>query len=302
MRWIACLGLLALLATTGIANAQATRTWVSGVGDDANPCSRTSPCKTFAGAISKTAAGGEINTLDPGGFGGVTITKALTIRSDSIEAGVLVAGTNGITVNAGATDTVVLSGLDIIGVAGTNGINVVQVGTLRVMNSTIKGFDTGINLSQAGNATVEVIDTTVVDNTGTGILGKPGAFLRLFLNRVRVVHNGGDGVMANATTGSANIKVSIKDSESSDNTGVGFVTYSNGNPTSMMIDSSSAFNNVNSGIAANGVGAIIRFTRSIVSANGTGVLQVSSGLALSYGTNSVDGNSTDGTFGTTPQK
>src|SRR5438477_3797204 len=47
--------------------AQATRTWVSGVGDDVNPCSRTAPCKTFAGAISKTAGGGEIDVLDPGG-------------------------------------------------------------------------------------------------------------------------------------------------------------------------------------------------------------------------------------------
>src|SRR5262245_36182877 len=81
------------------AQAQATRTWVSGVGDDANPCSRTAPCKTFAGAISKTATGGEINVLDPGGFGGVTITKAISIIADHVEAGVLVSGTNGIIVN-----------------------------------------------------------------------------------------------------------------------------------------------------------------------------------------------------------
>src|ERR1700756_3007999 len=95
--------------------AQATRTWVSGVGNDANPCSRTAPCKTFAGAISKTAAGGEINVLDPGGYGGVTITKSIRIISDHIEAGVLVSGTNGIVVNVGGTDHVVLDGLDIEG-------------------------------------------------------------------------------------------------------------------------------------------------------------------------------------------
>src|SRR5205807_4349167 len=76
------------------ASAQATRTWVSGVGDDANPCSRTAPCKTFPGAISKTAAGGEINCLDPGGFGGVTITKSITIKCHYTEGGVLVRGTN----------------------------------------------------------------------------------------------------------------------------------------------------------------------------------------------------------------
>src|SRR5206468_3164555 len=74
-------GLLVAAAFATQANAQATRTWVSGVGDDANPCSRTAPCKTFAGAISKTAGGGEINVLDPGGFGGVTIGKSLTISS-----------------------------------------------------------------------------------------------------------------------------------------------------------------------------------------------------------------------------
>jgi hypothetical protein len=113
------IGLFAL--ANNPASAQATRTWVSGVGDDANPCSRTAPCKTFAGAISKTAPGGEINVLDPGGFGAVTITKAITIRSDHIEAGVLVSGTNGIIVAAGATDKVVLEGLDIDGQVSPSG-------------------------------------------------------------------------------------------------------------------------------------------------------------------------------------
>src|SRR5438105_372272 len=90
--------LVPLLATAP-AHAQATRTWVSGVGDDANPCSRTAPCKTFAGAISKTAGFGEINCVDPGGFGAVTITKSISIICDYTEAGVLVSGTNGIIVN-----------------------------------------------------------------------------------------------------------------------------------------------------------------------------------------------------------
>src|SRR5688500_6376559 len=85
---------LLLLAVATPGYAQASRTWVSGVGDDANPCTRTAPCKTFAGAISKTAASGEISVLDPGGFGGVTITKSITISSEGFEAGVLVSGTN----------------------------------------------------------------------------------------------------------------------------------------------------------------------------------------------------------------
>src|SRR3954462_11648712 len=118
------LALIALaLVLPATASAQATRTWVSGVGDDVNPCSRTAPCKTFAGAISKTAAGGEINCLDPGGFGGVTITKAITIACEGVTAGVLVSGTNAIIVNAGPSDQVTLRGLDINGAGtGLNGI------------------------------------------------------------------------------------------------------------------------------------------------------------------------------------
>src|SRR5688572_10414768 len=103
-----CLVLFVLtLAICSIANAQATRTWVSGVGDDANPCSRTAPCKTYAGAISKTAAGGEISTLDPGGFGAVTITKSMTIDGTNGQGfgSILASGTNGININDSATAT-----------------------------------------------------------------------------------------------------------------------------------------------------------------------------------------------------
>src|SRR4051812_50127462 len=115
---------LIALALPVSASAQATRTWVSGVGDDANPCSRTAPCKTFAGAISKTANGGEINCLDPGGFGAVTINKTLVIDCHYTEGGVL-AGGNGIVVNATSTDVVVLRGLDIFGVnPPTNGVRI----------------------------------------------------------------------------------------------------------------------------------------------------------------------------------
>src|SRR5260370_1120098 len=108
-------GALLMLAFTSIASAQATRTWVSGVGDDANPCSRTAPCKTFAGAISKTAAGGEIDCLDQGGFGALTITKSITIDCDSGAGGVLNSGFNGIIIAAGANDTIMLRNLNIQG-------------------------------------------------------------------------------------------------------------------------------------------------------------------------------------------
>jgi hypothetical protein len=157
----ALLVMFALAATPAL--AQATRTWVSGVGDDANPCSRTAPCKTFAGAISKTAATGEINVLDPGGFGAVTITKAITIRSDHVQAGILVSGTNGIIINAPAADRVVLIGLDIEGIGtGFNGVNVISAGEVLIQNCTIHNFQSGglgvgvlVNSTTASHVTID---------------------------------------------------------------------------------------------------------------------------------------------------
>src|SRR3982750_2895442 len=120
--------ILSLCAYAAPASAQATRTWVSGVGDDVNPCSRTAACKTFAGAVSKTAAGGEINCLDPGGFGGVTITKALAVKCQYTGGGVPVAGTKAIVVNAPSTSTVVLRGLDIeLGPTASPGVNGIRI-------------------------------------------------------------------------------------------------------------------------------------------------------------------------------
>src|SRR6202008_1983048 len=111
-----CAALIAGVSTGAF--AQATRTWVSGVGDDANPCSRTAPCKTFAGAISKTATGGEISVLDPGGFGAVTITKGITLNGTGTLAGILSAGVTGVIVNvstAAPNDTVIIRDISING-------------------------------------------------------------------------------------------------------------------------------------------------------------------------------------------
>lgn len=171
-------GLLFPILASVPAHAQATRTWVSGVGDDANPCSRTAPCKTFAGAISKTAAQGEINVLDPGGFGAVTITKSITIRSDHIEAGVLVSGTNGIVVNAASTDNVTLEGLDIEGLGtGLNGVQIVGGGNVTIIRCTIHHFTgNGVNLVGAAGARALVIDSIITQNGGGfNVAGAGGA-------------------------------------------------------------------------------------------------------------------------------
>lgn len=164
------IGLLAL-AMSPMAYAQATRTWVSGVGDDANPCSRTAPCKTFAGAISKTASGGEISVLDPGGFGVVTITKSITINGEGTLAGVLNAGTNGIIINATATDRIIIRNISINGAGtGINGIRFLAGRELIVENSTITGI-TGIGVDvalAATNGTV-TLKNVRISNAATGV-------------------------------------------------------------------------------------------------------------------------------------
>ena len=150
------------MAIAALANAQATRTWVSGVGDDVNPCSRTAPCKTFAGAISKTASPGIINCLDPGGFGAVTITKSITIDCTGTLGSVLSSGVQGIVINAQPTDNIVLRNLDVNGAGttlGTNGIVVMQAKSVSIENVRISNYSgQGIRVQNTSNGiTVHVI-------------------------------------------------------------------------------------------------------------------------------------------------
>jgi hypothetical protein len=166
--------LAVMVIGSGFMYGQASRTWVSGVGDDANPCSRTAPCKTFAGAISKTAAGGEIDALDPAGFGALTITKAITIDGGGGQvASVLVSGTNGIVVQAGPSDVVILRNLRFNGIgSGLNGIRFLSGKDLNVENCYIFGFTQNgldIAMNQGTPASVHVIDSVFKNNGGVGI-------------------------------------------------------------------------------------------------------------------------------------
>ena len=188
MRKIAVL--IAVLGTTLLpvlcavpAHAQATRTWVSGVGDDANPCSRTAPCLTFAGAITKTAAGGEIDALDPGGFGAVTINKSITIDGGGGIASVQVSsGGLGIDVSAGATDIVTIRNVQVQGdlgngsspgTAGRNGIQFNSGAMLAIDNCKVDGFNNiGIAAFTPANAILNVTNTTIT-NAAVGIILQP---------------------------------------------------------------------------------------------------------------------------------
>ena len=287
------------------AHAQATRTWVSGVGDDVNPCSRTAPCKTFAGAISKTAAPGEINCLDPGGFGALTITKSIAIKCVGVEAGVLVSGSNGFNISAAATDVVYIEGLDFEGLnASPNGIQINTAAHVSIVNCEIRGFTTaGVNVApSSGFISVDVIDTIVADNPGEGILFKPtgSGAVRGMVDRTRTMGNTGDGIFANGNLTSSAVKVAVRDSEAADNVGDGIGALSSSGTTLVQVDSSTMTNNAN-GMFVGGSNAIVRFTRSTITANTVGVSGTAT-TALSYVTNAVDGNGTQGTFGTTPQE
>lgn len=187
-QWLKGLTAILLLQVAVSASAQATRTWVSGVGDDVNPCSRTAPCKTFAGAISKTAASGEINVLDPGGYGAVTITKAMTISGDSSMAGILVSGTNGITVNAANTDVVMLRNLVFDGVGtGLTAIRVVQAKAVIVDRATIFGFNTAaVETVSPTLANVTVNNSTIANNAGVGLYAASGS---ITVENTMVVNN-----------------------------------------------------------------------------------------------------------------
>ena len=165
-----CLGAMAMAAPSH-ASAQATRTWVSGVGDDVNPCSRTAPCKTFAGAISKTAAGGEIDCLDPGGFGAITITKSITIDCNGVIGGVLYSAGSGVTVNG--TDIVVtLRNIQINGLGtGTNGVRFFNGKRVILENVFITGNATAgvVVNSMAGSGHLVINNSEIVNGTNDGI-------------------------------------------------------------------------------------------------------------------------------------
>jgi hypothetical protein len=180
------------------ANAQATRTWVSGVsvGGDNGSCSRTAPCSTFAYAISVTAAGGQINCLDPGGFGALTISKSISIICGTNgEAGVLASSGNGITISAGSTDIVYLSGLDFEGLStGFYGVEITGALRVTLQNCVIQGFLHGIDALQSNSMTLEIKDTTVIYNSEGVVIGpNGGATVYASIDHSLIQNNTGDG-------------------------------------------------------------------------------------------------------------
>lgn len=284
------LGLLfALAAPMTAAQAQATRTWVSGVGDDANPCSRTAPCKTFAGAISKTAVNGEINCLDPAGYGSVTITKSMTIECGYTHGSILNSGTNGINIPldnfTDARKQVRLRGLRLNG-ADTGLIGIRITGGTNSANSEVfiedctidgnfGGAGRGISDERTGGGKLFVTDTTIRNMAGSGVAIIPNGTRRdVVIDRVRVLNS-----LFGIASGNG-AKTTISNSVLSGNTNAG-----------VEADPGAEVNVENSAMSSNGIGVqsaggTIRISNSHISFNANAI----QGTVLSHGNNRIQGN------------
>jgi Right handed beta helix region len=278
----------ACLMFSTMAQAQATRTWVSGVGDDVNPCSRTAPCKTFAGAISKTAAGGEISVLDPAGFGAVTITKAITIDGSAggLHAGILASLVNGVIVNAGVNDVVTLRSLSINGAGnGLDGIRYLAGKQLNVENVRIQRFSgDGIEMTTGANSGKLFVNNTEISQcAGQGIrmASTTGSNTAVINNSTFTGNGSGLDVLANGIA-------TVNNSVFSFNTNFGVVAEG----TSVINLAGSTISNNLTGVSASVAGATVRITNNMILNNGNGI--VANGTVASGGGNKNAGNTTPG--------
>jgi len=276
------------------ANAQATRTWVSGVGDDANPCSRTAPCKTFAGAISKTATGGEISCLDPAGFGTVNITNSITIDCVGTNGGVLSANTNGVIVN-GAAAIVTLRHLNINGAATTtgNGIRILQAGAVNIDQVVIENFGgtvsngKGISIeTSTSNARVTVQNSWINNTNNFAIHSNPTAGnVILIVDNTQITRGGTTGIQIRQLTSASINRTSVSNSPA----GTAAIT----------LELSSVGANIsNSFLANNGIGIFngnggsptTFLYGTVITGNTDQGLQINSGTITSLGNNMIRGN------------
>ena len=292
-------------AFASIAQAQATRTWVSGVGDDANPCSRTAPCKTFAGAISKTFINGEIDVLDPGGFGTLTITKSLTIDGGhgSGFASVLSSGVNGFVINVlagNASDplrTVRLRNISFNGTGssgsigtrtGIRGIKVLSAAAVYIEGCIVSDFsDRGISDERSGSGSLFITDTIVRNSGSSNIVVLPGASTAITAVLDNVHAEGSatnSGIVFDGSAGGASIKGTVRESYATTNSAAGLFVAGTAD---VMVEGCVLSNNTGQGINAIAP-AVIRLSNSSITHNGNSI--VGPNQVSSASTNNINGN------------
>ncbi|MEO9131882.1 MAG: right-handed parallel beta-helix repeat-containing protein [Sphingomonas sp.] len=278
------------------ASAQATRTWISGVGDDANPCSRTAPCKTWAGAISKTAAGGEIDCLDPGGFGAVTITKSITLDCSEGEGGsaggILNSGVSGVVISDSGAGTikVLLRNLNIDGAGvtvGTYGVRFLSGKSLTMQNVLINNQGTGgvpaVSFepitSGASLFMTDVFITTAI-GPGVGIKSGAGVPVTAMLNRVTISDT------MTAVQAQDGATVTIANSNLSNNAGRGVNALVTTLPVTVNVLHTTIANNGNFGVAANS-GATVKLSDVSIISNAGGIKAQGTAVVLSFKNNTL---------------
>ena len=312
---LALLIVAALALPTVPLAAQATRTFVSGVGNDADPCSRTAPCKTFSGALGKTAAGGEINCLDPGGYGALTITKSITIDCTGTYGSALSSSVTGFTINA-AGISVILRGISINGapptLPGTHGIRFLQGSSLLVENVTIQGFTAaspngfGISMVPSTAAELVVTNTTIANNgtasAGGGINIQPtgaGGSARVSLRDVRIVNNRINGIRVDTTgnTSPTGILLMVDNVLLSGNsTGINVNTPVGTTNAQVIVTGTTFDNNSGTALGANGAASTMIVGTSRIFANGFGVSATGGAAILTYEDNNLSLNVNNGAF------
>ena len=307
---IAAVAVAATLLGLGFAapaSAQASRTWVSGVGDDANPCSRTAPCKTFAGAILNTAAAGEIDCLDSGGFGSVTITQSITIDcaegGGGAAGGILNAGTAGVTIN-GSGIKVILRNLTISGAGatpGTYGIRFLQGKSLTIDDVSImnQGLGSVAALSFEPNTPNSVLEATnlkIINSIGNGVQIMPSGGLPagVVLDHVKIT----DTVEAlHAEDGAA---VVVTNSNLSYNSSRGVFAMSNGGPVNVSLSHVTVAGNLNFGIVAANANAIVRLNDVDLYYNTNGLKSSGNAVIYSFQNNRLGTDAGNAGSSTTP--
>ncbi len=285
---------LSLCAYATPSHAQATRTWVSGVGSDVNPCSRTAPCQTFAGAISKTAAGGEINCLDPGGFGTLNITKSITIDCHYTHGSVLASLVNGFIIN-GAGIVVNLRGLSVNGANTTtgNGVRILAASAVNIDNLTIENFGgsspsngRGVSIeTSTANVKVTIQNSRFAGNNFVGVHSNPsGGNVLLTINNTTFVNGGSTAIQLRQLTTAAVDRVIVTNHLA----GAG-LTAELGSVAAGI--SNSVFSDNQFGVfVGNGGNPVVRLFASSISGSTTSALNIVSGQVLSAGNNMIRGN------------
>jgi hypothetical protein len=266
MKYAASFGAALALCAVAPANAQFVRTFVSTVGDDLAACSRAAPCKTFAGALSKTGLGGEITCLDAGGYGSVTITKSITLNCEGVAGSIL--GTSGIisvVINAGTTGDVALRNINMLGNGAPASIRISSARTVTVQNVRISDFaGEGVHVLPSANAMSLYVRDSHITGVATGIaLVSSGGAVKAQIDNTRI-----DGIGTGLKVDSPNVVASI---------------------------SNSVITNSTTALLANGAGTI-NASRNIIARNTTGARVGVSGGAINLSQNAFDDNTTAITF------